>query len=211
MAVTVYWVEYITGESPGTTQHNLGVGTAWVFPEIHTVISASNLNFGNVSSRDLNPAETGNPVAAGSNSFSKYFRLQWSGSFTQISNAKIWKSEGTYVTGEFVWFSGNVDFTAPSISAILSGEPDVEWTGFNTGRRIPTAVPTLNNVILFNGDNPPIGSDTATLPAPSESNSTPGYYSGSESAVIVMQAVTSTSSPAGPVNQKTISLTYDRQ
>jgi len=209
MAVTVYWVEYVDTESPGTTQHNLGTGASFDAGEAHTVTSATNLNFGNTSARDLTPSSY--PIAAGSNSYSKYFRLQFSGNFTQISNAKLWKSAGAYVTDEYIWFSGNVAFVAPSTTAILSGEPDAEWTDFGTGRRIPTSQPSNNNVVLYNEATAGAGSNTATLPKPGESNSTPGYYSGSQSAVIVFQLTTSASTPAGPVNQKTISLTYDRQ
>ena len=212
MAVTVYWVEFAISESPGTTQHNLGTGHVFDSGEEHTVTNSANLNFGNSGTRaDIPVVPATFPIAAGSNSYSKYFRLQWSGSYTKISNAKIWKSAGAYVTDEWVWFSGNVDFIDPATADILSGEPDDEWTAFNVGRRIPTSQPSVNNVILYNGDNPPIGSDTATLPRDGESTSTPGFYSGSESAVIVFQLNTSAGSPAGPVNQKTFSLTYDRQ
>ena len=209
MAVTVYWVEYITGESRGTTQKYLGTGHDFDTAEAHTVTSSTNLNFGNVSEADLTP--TSNPIAAGSNSFSKYFRLQFSGAYTQISNAKLWKSAGAYVTDEYVWFSGNIDFAAPGAGAILSGEPDAEWTDYNTGRRIPTSQPSLNNVVLYSGASTAAGSTAAVLPAWQEAESTPGYYSSSRSATIVFQLTTSASSPAGPVNQKTISLTYDRQ
>lgn len=193
MAVTVSWIEYVSGESPGTDQ-----GTA-----------ASNINFGNTSAVDLTPSSY--PIAAGSNSYSKYFRLLFSGSFTQISNAKLWKSAGTYVTDEYVWFSGNVDYATPSTSEILSGEPDAEWTDYGTGRRIPTSQPSNNNVVLSRHATGSGGSTNTTLPEGDETNSTPGYYSGSRSAILVFQLTTSASTPAGPVNQKTISLTYDRQ
>jgi len=203
MAVTVYWVEYVGSESPGTTQHD-----NYDF-DSHSVTSATNLNFGNTSARDLTPASY--PIAADAESYSKYFVLQFSGSFTQISNAKLWKSAGNYVTGEYIWFSGNVDFVAPSTSAILSGEPDAEWTDYGTGRRIPTSQPSNNNVVLSSYATGGGGSTSTTLPESFETVSSPGYYSGSRSAVLVFQLTTTASTPAGPVNQKTISLTYDRQ
>jgi len=212
MAVTVYWVEYAIGESPGTTQHNLGTGAAFDVGEAHTVVSSSNLNFGNTGARaDIPFTPSAFPIAAGSNSYSKYFRLQWSGSYTQISNVKLWKSAGAYVTDEYVWFSGNVGFVDPATTAILAGEPDVEWTDFGTGRRIPTSQPANNNVVLHTDATAAAGTTAAVLPEAFESNSTPGYYSGSQSAVIVFQLTTSANTPAGPVNQKTFSLTYDRQ
>ena len=182
--------------------------------DAHTITAATNINFGNTSARDLTPSSY--PIAAGSNSYAKYFRLQFSGSFTQISNAKIWKSAGEYVgdgvgTEEVIWFSGNVNFATPSTTSVMSGLADTEWTNYNTGKRIPTSQPTPNNVVLFSGASEAAGSASATLPAKGELESSPGYYSGSRSATMVFQSRTTASAPAGAVNQKTISLTYDRQ
>lgn len=209
MAVTVYWIEYITGETPGTTDHNLGIGEAYAYSEAHTVTNATNLNFGNTSARALTPATY--PIAAGSNSYSKYFKLMFSGSYTQISNAKLWASTSNYVTDEYIWFSGNVDYAAPATAEVLSGEPDAEWTDFGVGRRIPTSQPSNNNVVLTRYAQESAGTSASTMPTANETEASPGYYSGSYSATIVFQLTTSASSPAGPVNQKTISLTYDRQ
>lgn len=194
MAVTVYWVEWITGEAPWVTGHD-NVGAP------HTVIAATNINFGNTSARDLVPASF--PIAAGSNSFTKYFAVQFSGAFTQISNAKIWKSAGAYVTDEFIQFSGSIGYTAPVTTDAADSN-------------IPTAQPAVNNVGLTfeNRDNslvfPDLAAHSRTLPESFESNSTPGYYSGSRSSVMRFQLVSSAATPAGPANQKTISLTYDR-
>jgi len=210
MAVTVYWVEYAEGETPGTTAHdNYWHDGADAGVKAHSVTSATNLNFGNTPARDLTPSSY--PIAAGANSYAKYFRLQFSGSYTQISNAKIWKSAGAYVTGEFIWFSGNVDFTAPATTSILSSLTDTEWTDYNTGRRIPTAQPSLSNVVLCSAATEAAGSNEATLPEAGEIALAGGYYSGSRSATMVFQLTSNVdTTPAGPVNQKTISLTYDR-
>ncbi len=193
MAVTVYWVEWITTETPGTTAHD-------DFTTPHTVTAATNINFGNTSARDLTPSSF--PIAAGSDSFTKYFALQFSGSFTQISNAKVWKSAGNYVTDEFIQFSGNVAFAAPVTTD--ASDPN-----------IGTSQPGVNNVGLSFSDltgGSGVGAPATgrTLPEAGDTNSSPGYYSGSRSCLLRYQLVTSASSPAGPVNQKTISLTYDR-
>ena len=67
---------------------------------------------------------------------------------------------------------------------------------------IPTSLPGANNICLPNyTDN--------TL-AQADYQSTPGYASGARSSMMVFQIQTASGIAAGPVNQKTISLTYDR-
>jgi len=180
MAVTVTWIEWITGETPGTDN-----GTA-----------ATTINFGNASARDLTPAS--NPVTAGTNSFTKYFRANISGSYTQIDNAKLWKSGGAYVTGEDIQFSGNIAFAAPTATDASDAS-------------ILVASPTPANVGLNAKDVGDIAAQDKTLPLGSEVNSSPGFYSGSRTSLLRFQMITTGSTPAGAVNQKTISLTYDRQ
>ena len=206
MAVTVSFVEWVSTETPGfdtadTLHDNFQLASA------HSITAATNINLGNTSARDLTPSSF--PIAAGSNSFHKVFALQFSGSFTQISNAKIWKSAGVYVTDEFIQFSGNIAYSAPATADV-------------TDANIDTAQPSVNNVGLdFRGTGPGLAraggavpdqpATSRTLPHEDETNSSPGDHSGSRSSLIRFQLVTSASTPAGPVNQKTISLTYDRQ
>jgi hypothetical protein len=221
MAVTVFWVEYTDTESPGTTQQD----TYQPYPN-HSVTSASNLNFGSDSDRDVVPESY--PVTAGYMSYAKYLRLQFSGNFTQISNARVWLSDGNYVTGEYIFFSGNVPFPgegniengdpdAGGIAAPFVGMPDAEWTSYGTGRRIPTSQPTLPNVVLFSGADGGAGyrnTTATTLPSAVRAgyvDGSGGYYSGACSAVICFQLQTDVESPAGATNTKTISLSYDRQ
>ena len=206
MAVTVTWVEWVSAETPGTEPHDtFTFKVATDTPA--TITSATNLNFGNVSSRDLTPSSY--PIAAGSNSYSKFIKLNFSGSFTAISNGKLWKSAGAYVTDEYIWHSGSVEMATPAAATatIFSGEPDVEWTDYGVGRRIPTSQPSNNNVILRYGGTSESTLPDGTLP---DAASSPDYYSGSRSALMAFQLTSSASTPAGAVNQKTISLTYDR-
>lgn len=180
MAVTVYWVEY------NGSYHDSSLGSAL----------ASSINFGSTDVANLTPASY--PIAAGSHSFAKYIKVHFSGSFTQISNAKLWKSNGAYVTGESIKFSGNYikGFTAPSATAL----PAVSG---NAVPDIATSSPGSANVCL-----PDLTTDILKQ---EDYVSTPGYASGAYSSMMVFQLQTTSSTPAGPVNQKTISLTYDRQ
>lgn len=178
MAVTVTWVEY-NGSALGA-----GIGTRL----------ASNLNFGSVDNVNVVPASS--PIAAGSNSYAKYWKAQWSGSFTSIFNAKLYKSAGTYLTGEALKFSGSyAKAGSPSQTAL----PNV---GAKAVPAIPITLPS-NNVCLPN-------TTTGYLWRQSYASS-PGYASGARSSMMAFQLQTTAAIAAGAVNQKTISLTYDRQ
>jgi len=179
MAVIVTWTEF-NGSDTGASQ---GTGLA------------TNLNFGSIDQIDLTPAN--NPIAAGSNSYAKYIKVQWSGSFTQITNAKLWKSAGNYVTGEFIKFSGNYTKSgAPSTTSVPA-------VGGKAVPVIPVSQPSANNIALPN--------TTTGILYQEVYESSPGYASGARSSMTVLQLQTTSSTPAGPVNQKTFSLTYDRQ
>lgn len=173
MAVTVTWVEF------NSTDLDTGNGTAL----------ATNINFGSVD--NVNIVTASNPIAAGSSSFVKYWQAQWSGSFTSVSNAKLYKSAGDLITNETLKFSGNY---------AKSGAPS--QTSLNVPN-IPTSLPGSNNVSLPN-------TTTGTL-WQADYESSPDYASGARSSTMVFQLQTSAGISAGPVNQKTISLTYDRQ
>jgi len=67
---------------------------------------------------------------------------------------------------------------------------------------IPVALPGSNNVGLPNYTD-----GTLTLAA---YVSSPGYASGARTSMMSFQLQTTSSIAAGPVNQKTVSLTYDR-
>jgi len=93
---------------------------------IETVTDAiSNLNFGSIDSPNL--VTTTYPITAGLNSFSKYIRVKFSGSFTTISNMLFWMSIGTLVTDETIKAGANVAFATPSQTATGdSGVPTTE-------------------------------------------------------------------------------------
>ena len=92
------------------------------FSETNTVSvtvtdAISNVNFGNVDSPNLTPAS--NPIAAGQNSFEKWVRGKFSGTFTSIANLRFWKSAGSLVTGEAIKAAVNASFATP-VSTTLS-------------------------------------------------------------------------------------------
>ena len=139
----------------------------------------SNVNFGNADEANIVPAS--HPVNAGEASFEKYIRCLFSGVWTEISNMKFWKSAGSYVTGEAIKAAANVAFATPSQTV-------------NADSDIPTA----------------LGSALAILSA--EGASTIEYGVSGVSGYtkyIRMQAQTTSSSPAGNVNQKTFTFQYD--
>jgi len=177
MSVVVSWKEYNGSQTPGSSFGS----------------TATNLNLGNTDAANLTPASY--PIAAGSNSYAKYLRLRFSGSYTQISNLKLYKSAGNYVTGETMQFSGSVSKTAAA--------PDADDAGWPA---IATSLPGSANIGIR-------GLTTHTIPYSGQPTSSPGYYSGSikDTDTIGFQLKTTASTPAGAVNQKTISLTYDRQ
>jgi len=203
MAATIFWVEWITGETPGTTPHDdSSFKTGGDTPA--TITAATNINFGSVSARDLTPGS--NTITANTASFTKYFRAQFSGSYTTISNAKLWKSAGVYVTGEDIQFSGSLAYVAPT--ATDATDPSIETDATGTA--------TSNNYVGLNAYDPSdLAASSRSLPHANESSSSPGltgevdYYSGSRTSTMRFQTVTTSSTPAGAVNQKTISLQYD--
>lgn len=60
----------------------------------------TNLNMGSVDSTNLTPSTY--PIVAGANAFEKYLKAKFSGTFTEISNMKFWKSVGALKTGEAI-------------------------------------------------------------------------------------------------------------
>lgn len=146
-------------------------------------VNISNLNFGSVDSPNLVPVTY--PIKASENSFEKYIKGAFSGSFTRVEHIKLWKSLGTYVTGETCQFSGSVTYVQPT--EVDAGDP-----------AIPTSEPGVYNV--------GIGGDiNGYIDGPLDSG-----YSG-KTDYMRFQLLTTGATPGGPVNQKTFTLQYDEQ
>jgi hypothetical protein len=138
----------------------------------------TNINFGSSDSVNLNT--TTYPIVRGNNSFSKYIRCKFTGTWTTISNMRFWKSLGAYATGEAIKASFNATFATPSQTG--TGDSDV-----------PTAEPA-QNVNSFEG------ASTIVYGAFGVSGYT-GY--------IRLQLQTTGSTPSGAVAQKTFTFKYD--
>jgi len=188
LAVTVTFVEF----NGATPEHSQGSGPV-----------VANLNLVNADVRNGVPATY--PILAGTNSFAKFVQAQWSGSFTKISNAKLWKSAGAYGTDELIKMSGSYSKITPAITSL----PDV---GAKAVAAIPTSVPASANVAFAKSAARNTFTTTAgCIPNGSQAASSPGYYSGSRSSTIALQMNTSASTAAGATSTKTFSLSYDRQ
>ena len=99
-------------------------------------VTATNINFGSIDAPNLVPATY--PITRGTNSFSKYIRCLFTGSWTVISNMKFWKSAGALDAEEKIKASFNATYAAPSQTG--TGDSDV-----------PTSEPA-SNVNSFEGD-----------------------------------------------------------
>jgi hypothetical protein len=143
----------------------------------------ANINFGSNDSYDLVPATY--PITRGTNSFCKYIRGKFTGSWTEISNMKFWKSNGEYKTDESISAGFNVTYATPT-------QDDQRVTGIGD-TAVPTSEPS-QNVNSFEG------ASTIVYGATGVSGYT-GY--------IRLQTQTLVTTPSGVVNQKQFTLQFD--
>lgn len=158
MVATFGWVEYLAN------------ATATATP--------TNLNLGSTLFASLAPSTY--PITAGTYSYEKWVRANFSGSFTRIENLQFWKSAGAYVTGETIKWTGNYStYTAPITT--------VSTIALTT---TPVADPGTANVGIG-------GALAGSLTSAGDSD------------YIILQASVTTAASAGAVNQKTFTLQYD--
>ena len=166
MAATFnWWGEY--GDSGSPTTADLGVsGNLFNFKTEDSLASAADY--------------TSYPITAGNNSYEVWLKGHFTGSFNKIQNAKFWKSDGSFGTGEAIkWDGVTTAYVTPVTSESTSCTADV-----------PTTSPGSANV-SFGGDLG--GSITAA-----------GF-----SDFIIMQMQTTTAAEAGDTETFTFTLTYD--
>jgi hypothetical protein len=158
MAATLSFVEYLENATSTATP--------------------TNLNFGSTLAANISPSLY--PVTAGTNSYEKWVKLRFSGSFTRIENLQFWKSAGAYVTGESMnWTGQQTEYAVPT-----------ETTSVYATESVPTADPGTANISIG-------GSLSGSLTATGESDF-----------IILQQAITIDAS-AGATNQKTLVVQYD--
>ena len=150
--------------------------------------ATTNINLGDADTVDLTPANS--PVKAGEYSYFKQGKFNFSGSMTQVDNVRVFKSAGVYKTEEVVEFSGGISWSTPDAT-------NQSWAA------IPTSLPGSANVILPNL--------TTDVLLQTDQISSPGYTSGSRTGLVGLQLETTGNTETGATNQKTISVTYDKQ
>lgn len=157
-------------------------------PGTTTGEGAANINLGDADTVDIIPADS--PVKIGEYSYFKQGAFNWSGSMTQIDNVRVYKSAGAYKTEEVIEFSGGISVSTPDTT-------NQSWAS------IPVALPGSANMILPNL--------TTDILLQADYESTPGYVSGARSGLVGFQLETTSNTPTGATNQKTISVVYDKQ
>ena len=138
-----------------------------------------NVNFGSNDSADLTPVTY--PITRAENSFDKYIACKFTGTWTDITNMKFWKSAGAYVTDEDIHAEANASYATPSA------------TGMG-GVTIPTTEGTALSINSKEGENH-IEYGVSGVS---------GYTT-----YMRLQLQTTGSTPAGAVNQKTFTFQYD--
>jgi len=138
----------------------------------------ANLNFGNVDDHELSPVSS-YPITANENSFEKYLRVKFSGTYTTISNMKYWKSAGGYMTGETIKIRVTATWIAP---VVTDTGGDLIGTDFASG----TVIHADDGIAL-------------TISGPGDNYTE----------YIVQQLQTTVDTPAGAVNQKTLLFQWD--
>ena len=79
-----------------------------------TETTPTNLNFGSTDAKDL--VALTYPITAGTWSYEKYIKADFSGTFNIIDNIQFWKSAGAYVSEETIDWDGEIalaSFAAP--------------------------------------------------------------------------------------------------
>lgn len=115
MAATVQWCEYN------------GAGE-------EETVGISNVNFGNIDAPNIDPAQY--PIRRGQNSYDKWLKIKFSGTFNKVYNFKLWRSDGAGGSGPAmptgiamvgeVGYSSDLDYSQPSTDSI--GDYDVPNT-----------------------------------------------------------------------------------
>lgn len=89
--------------------------------------SVTNINFGSTDATSLTVASF--PITAGTNSYVKYIRMHFVGTFSKIDNLKVWATPNSPATGATIVMATTATYAVPTneslggSSAIPSSEP----------------------------------------------------------------------------------------
>ncbi len=107
-----------------------------------------NVNFGNLDSPNLSTPN--NRVVAGLNSFEKWFRGHFTGTYTTIDNLKFWKSAGSLGTGVSIKAAVNAAFATPTDSTSVVATANVPTVvGSALVPTSPGASPSYDGYIIM--------------------------------------------------------------
>lgn len=170
-----------------------------------TTDNVANLNFGSIDAPNIVPSL--HPINVGSNGVTKWWRIKLAalGGSSQISNIKIWKSSGAYVTGEIIgggWEGGNPNFFSLGYGFI------------DNPSTTPISLPDSGNGSNIYGGTAWSGLPLATSLPGVPSVAVNGVFGGAIVGVGYSNyqahgTSTTASTPVGLVNQKVITIQYD--
>lgn len=106
-------------------------GTASGSPASGTETTISSCDWKSVD--DTTTARASAPVLAGSNSYSKYIYLKFTGTFNQISAVKFAHTSGTLGTGISLKGKVNSTYTTPATSALAGATDITDTTAISSG------------------------------------------------------------------------------
>ena len=121
------------------------------------------------------------PISVGNYSYSKVFRLKFDGTFTNISQIKIYKESGDYLTGEVV------NYGSSSTYHVATGGDHADSVAITA---LPTSLPSTANITIG-------GSLAGSLTA-----------SGTYSDYIYLQSSVTIQAIAATSNEKTLVATW---
>ena len=126
----------------------------------------TSLNFGNADSPNIVPAS--NPITAGTNSYEKWVRGHFYGTYNSVANLKFYMSAGSYVTGEQIVAAVNAAFATPIASTSVVATAAVPTVlGSALVPTAPGASPSYSGYITLQlqttGSTPPGNVNTKTF------------------------------------------------
>jgi len=150
----------------------------------------ANLNLGSTIARALAPSTY--PITAGTYSYEKWVKGQWTGAFTRIENLKFWcsASGAGYVASEAIAFSG----TTASYAGTTVYQLPISTVSAKAVNALVFSAPGTANIGFTGGL-------TASLTTSADGSNECDY--------IVIQASIGANASAGATVQKTFSLSYD--
>lgn len=108
----------------------------------------TSINFGNVDSPNIVPAS--HPVTAGNNSYEKWVRGHFYGTYNAVSNLKFYLSAGAYVTGEQIMAAVNASFATPvATTSAVATSPVPTSLGTALAPTAPGSSPSYSGYITL--------------------------------------------------------------